>query len=510
MVEYRTIAPREGYFSLEAENWRIPFSLIEVTGDNKRDEISIKRVKINTKFMDLKHTKVLEGTIDDLPIIHGRIDAPELVKWNFLFSLIGKIRQGELIQLFYLLKNERHICQPHTIMKGFNELIISTETLDIKENSVFDLEVIFNSSDGNQDFSFNTSVIVRNLPAYPRNKNWLAGNFHVHSTHSDGQRNLSEINSIMKERGYNFVYMADGHHTKRLLAEDWDQYKEEIWQASDQEISLFPGVETAVGPIDNEEGHLLVHGTNKSIAGLEEHTLSSQKMIDAAKNNEPTAPSSALIAHPCGLYPWKDFRVKGHNGMEIISGALQLFFGLNSSPSRLWRSEIVRLMKHTFSQKLHPAPHGGTDWHGYWFEPLRNYVTWVYLDAEWDHLSYHQKKSLVDKSLYYGNVVASRCGSLGFFTIDGKPVGSIIHDVKPCSTLPLSIEFYSVKKGIFSVYIYRNNMDETVFKKSLYLNIGQSKKWESKIYFPGGSQAYWLFVKGADYIYSSPIYLFEK
>jgi len=373
---------------------------------------------------------------------------------------------------------------------------------------VLHLEVVFEPSLGGTPFGFETQVSL--APPWPgERRHWVGGNLQVHSAFSDGRRSLLQLRSLLENRGCDFAYLADGHHTKRLLDSDWQEYRKETAAASSKGFSMFPGVETAVGTVEAQKGHLLVYGTNETIAGLEEHTLDPQGMIDRAVATDPAGPSSASISHPTGLYEWTDFTVKGHSGMEVMSGAVQTRFSLDSAPARLWRKEIMRHIEGVLAGGTFPSPHSGTDWHGYWFEPLRGYITWVHVKPDWEGLDYTGRKRAVDRGLHEGRVVASARGSLGFFSVAGEHVGGILRGVAAGDTLPLEVEYRALTRGIAHIYVFRNDLEETVFYRASPCDVGEVKRWREGLVFPGGHQVYWLYAWGPDYVYSSPIFASE-
>jgi len=230
-------------------------------------------------------------------------------------------------------------------------------------------------------------------------------------------------------------------------------------------------------------------------------------MVDAAREKEPGAPSFGAITHPLGIYRWQDFTVFGHRGMEIMSGSLQFAFGLQGAPARLWRREVKRHLDRALETRDFPSPFTGTDWHGYWFEPLRGYVTWTYLSCDWDGLDYTGRKRAVDQSLFAGRVAASRRGSLGFFRLGGRDVGSVLRHVPGGTALPLTVEFRPACRGLTHLYVLQGNMEKIVFRQKGLFYPGQASRWQDSLVFPGGRQFYWLYAAGSDHVYTSPIFV---
>ncbi len=512
-AELLAIAPLEDRFSPAEECWHIPFSLI--TTGTKASVASLTGIKIKGEPLPRDKVRFLEGSFRGMPVMAaGRYLLPEeLADWQHTRLLMERGRKASRMAMGRLSAYNSKISllaeKVPPLQKGANEMILPASLVDFEKDESFFMEVLFSDRLKNT-CGFNLRFTVTTLPGYPASRRWVGGDLHIHSLYSDGRRTLSQLKSLMKGRGYHYIYLSDGHHTKRLLAEDWQGYCREVYKNSDRELSMFPGVETAVGSGDDEKGHLLAFGTNKSIAGLEEHTKSPQDMINAARKNEPSAPSFAAITHPLGIYRWRDFSVFGHRGMEIMSGALQFTFGLSNGPSRLWRKEIKRHMDQAFLKNNFPAPYTATDWHGYWFEPLRSYVTWTCLSSNWDELDYRGRKGAVDRALFAGQVVASRRGSLGFFRVGDRGVGSIIRDVPAGTQLPLYVEYRAAQRGLIHLYVMRGNVQEISFRRSGIYYPGQVVDWQDTLTFPGGRQLYWLYAAGSDYIYSSPIFISEN
>jgi hypothetical protein len=506
------VAPGQERFSSKAGAWRIPFSL--VSPSPKSPGAVLRSVRLNGRQLDTSQIRFLHGDARQLPVVFaGRYIPPQdLLEWHRLFVLEEGMKHTTLAENthFTALGTQIHLAAgrlPET--EDSNEIIIPWSQWRPWENRVLHLEVLFGSSLRGTACGFETSVsrVPALLPG--RKRHWVAGNLQVHSTSSDGRRSLGQIRSLLEDRGYDFAYLADGHHTKKLLDEGWQDYRKETAAASSKGFSMFPGVETAVGPVETEEGHLLVYGTNETIAGLAEHTLGPQGMIDQAVANEPAGPSSASISHPMGLYRWMDFTVLGHSGMEVMSGAIQTRFDLVSAPSRLWRQEIMRHAGGALDGGAFPSPHSGTDWHGYWFEPLRGYTTWVRVEPDWESLDYPGRKRAVDRGLYEGRVVTSARGSLGFFKVAGEHVGGLLRGLAAGETLPLEVEYFSSARGTAHIYIFRNDLEETVFYRAFPCDVGEVKRWSDSLVFPGGHQVYWMYAGGPDYVYSSPIFASE-
>ncbi len=508
------LSPAEARFSPEARHWRIPFAIVNTAWRRRNCTAVLESLRVDGMEIDTAAIMFLHGKVGRLPVVEaGRfIPAALLGQWCRLSRAAGLgTRLPALLQhcggALYKQIVQKVELFPE-LNRVANELIIPAGSLNLKVNQGYELEANFRVFPGGESCGFKMEVITANLQEQAGN--WVAGELQLHSTYSDGRRSPMEVKELFRERGYDFVYLTDGHHTGKLTAGRWQEYEQELAHLSDNSICLFPGAETAVGSVEQEQGHLLVYGTNAGIAGLEEHTLSPQAMLDAALACDPTAPSSAAIAHPLlSFYPWKDFNVTGHSGMELFSGPAQLQFTLGSGPSRLWREEMARRAGSAINGKSFPSPRAGSDWHGYWFEPLRQYITWINVGPGWDRLAYSERKAAVDRALYEGRTVISRRGSLGWFTLNNHRIGDVIRGIPAGSSLNFQLQYHPAGKGAVDIYLYRDNLAETVFKETATLETGATFSRSLAAVFPGGRRFYWLYAQGADHVYSSPIFVSE-
>ncbi len=505
--EIIVVAPAEERFDPDAENWRIPFALVSTAPRGGAPPVRLTAVMVDGAALDLKQVAFLEGNSRRLPVIMaGRhLPADELIEWNRIRSRAGQRAQvtaGQASRFAALTgKISSTARKKPELARPSNEIVIPAGLFPVRENNIHEVTVAFQTANRKEEISFTTAVTVTALPGYPGNSQWVGGDLHIHSTYSDGQRTVAQLKTTMKDRGYHFVYLTD--HINQFLSR-WAEYRQAVYGVSDAQFSMFPGTESKA----SDGGHLVVHGI-KNLLNLEESLYTPQQLINNAAANDPAAPSSSAIAHPVATLRWKDYTVSNHSGIEIMSGPVQLFYDLNSGPAKLWRQEIMRLHDLAASGGRFPSPRTATDWHGFWFEPLRHCVTWVYLPDYWSILDYEGRKSLVDAGLARGEVVASRRGSLGIFTLAGSRIGSVKRNVPAGTSLPLEVEFRSTRKGTITVSIFRNNLAETVFQRSASCNVGDTLRWQSTVNFPGGRQIYWLYAEGPDYVYSSPIYVCE-
>ncbi|HOL17290.1 MAG TPA: hypothetical protein PLY40_03270 [Bacillota bacterium] len=512
--EIMVVAPPEESFSPEARHWRIPFAIVSTAWRRRHCTAVLESLRVDGIEIDTAAIKFQHGNAGQLPVVEaGRFfPAALLGEWDSLSRASGGGARLPALLQHYCEALFKQITQKVELFPELNqvanELIIPAGRLNFKANRSYRLEAYFRVFPGGEKCGFTLEATAANLQKQAGN--WVAGELQLHSTYSDGRRSPVEIRELFRERGYDFVYLTDGLHTGKLPADRWQEYQQELLRASDSRTCLFPGAETAVGSVEQEQGHLLIYGANTGIAGLEEHTRAPQAMLDAVLACDPAAPSSAAIAHPLlGFYPWKNFKVTGHSGMELFSGPAQLLFNLGSGPSRLWREEMARRAGSAASSQPFPSPRAGSDWHGYWFEPLRQYITWVNVEPGWDGLAYSERKAAVDRALYEGRTVISRRGSLGWFTLNNHRIGDIARGIPAGTTLDVQIHYRPAGKGAVDIYLYRDNLAETVFKATATLEAGAIFNRAFTAIFPGGLHFYWLYVQGADHVYSSPIFVSE-
>lgn len=346
---------------------------------------------------------------------------------------------------------------------------------------------------------------------FPRYPGWYPADLQVHSTFSDGAKELAEVVKLLAARGYRIAYFTD--HTD-LMGPRWAEYKQACYRASSgrssgSDIIALPGAEFSTGRSEGsqaweKQGDLLAYGI-KDVKGLDNNTFSPQQGIDHVNSNCPGL-SSAAIAHPYGDPAWKDWNAVGYRGIEIMSGVLQRDFGLEARPVRRWRLEVTRQLKDSIWRGGIPSPRAGSDYHGRWFDPWHaGYVTYLYLGPEWEGLPYLRRQAAVNSALYQGRTVASRHGSLAFLTINGQVPGAILLGVERKTPLALEIHLQAALKGQFRLRVYQDW--RLKFWWRAYLNAGagchQRREWR----FPGGDHYYWLAVSGDDFVYSAPIYV---
>lgn len=525
--------PDEIRFSPGAENWAIPFELIDTSNKITSTEVVLRKVRVNKETLDLDKislAKVVEpGKVKRkcLPVVPaGRyIPREDLLDWHDLISRAQQRREtffntGERRRAgqLYRLITQKTAAFPELDVP-VNEIVIPAHLIAPSKNESYRVEVFCEIPESRAQLNFSTTARVIALPNPTGNSQWLPGDLHIHTNYSDGGKSVTEIRDKLKNKGYRFVYLSDGHHTGELLPPAWNDYVNAVTTVSlqDPDISIFPGMETGVG-IGDHEGHMLAHGINNHIEGLEEYILTPQAMIDLIAARDPGGPSSSTIAHATNPFlPWNDYTVIGYHGFELMMLMPLTSKALDAELVVKWRDEVARQLDNAITGSgTFPSPRTGTDYHGKLGDDLIVdwYVTWVYSSENWDTppLGHHDRKSMIDHSLRWGHTVASHKGSFALMTLDGKIPGSIMRNIPAGTVLPLSTEFHSVRNGNYRLRVFRDNVAETVFEATCSdVQAGDHLTWEGNITFPGGNHYYWVYLEDTsgdeEHVYTSPIFV---
>ena len=348
-------------------------------------------------------------------------------------------------------------------------------------------------------------VVVAAIPTAP---GWFAGDYHMHSTYSDGNKSVAALKTDLGNAGYYIGYMSD--HTGALISSGaftslTAPYPTDCKNCSTTSTSMFPGVEMEIGHTIlgfwNGDGHCLGYGV-ASTSGLNDKYWGAQVGLDKIDGNNGTQSNSG-IAHPAHLiFPWEDWTVLRYYGIELMSG-FQTFFDVNSGGPTRWRSECARLQGSSLSFK--PSVRTGSDYHSGW----QSYVTHVKLasDSIWFASDWTGRRALVDAALKAGKTTISRKGSLPYITADGYEVGSTYTKASGAA-VSFTIYLKPAVTGTYNLYLYRDNLASTVWSKtSQALTAGTAYTWTTSYTYPGSNHYYWLYVSGADYGYTTPIYL---
>jgi hypothetical protein len=343
-------------------------------------------------------------------------------------------------------------------------------------------------------------VVVAGLPREP---GWLAADLHIHSTYSGGDKDIATIKTELAARGYAVGYMTD--HAGSLVSQGLfgdmsGPYPSACRTVSDQTTAVFPGAEMFVGyavPGGWEtDGHGLAYGIS-STSGIDDGVYAPQAGLDQVDGNNPPLSSSGL-AHPARGAGWVDWNVVRYYGYELMSGTYQRTFDLDSPAMRRWRSECLR--RASSAGESRPGARTGSDYHRTW----RPYVTFIRLPES--ARSWAESWTAVSLALKAGKTTVSLKGSLAYITLGGNDVGSWVQ--APSGALPFTIAIKPVVAGAYKLTLYQDNVAVAVWKHSATLEAGQLYTWKKNVDYPGGGvHYYWLYVSGADYCYTTPIYV---
>jgi len=396
----------------------------------------------------------------------------------------------------------------------------------------------------------------------PDNSIWLPADLHLHSVYSDGGHHLYAIrDALLANRGYRIAYMTDhvGTHRNEHLhrsaclcpprgwcpiwfvfvdhdpcrvTNTWSCYVTNTQRVSRPTgISFFPGVELSAAHAGDSEGHALGYGITTFPMNWDGRTVfdlshAPQQVIDVLNANNSAQPSSAGIAHPTGYYDWPWLgHIRGQNGatfryrgMELMSG-LQVNFGIDSSPVRVWRAETSWLVNQAtgrpvFTQGWFPSVRTGSDLDPYNSSKYYTYVLVPVTETQWNDTArtWASRRQLVDRALRDGRTIASWRGSWGRVAINGLLPGSIQRGLAANSMLNMELRLLPSVGGTARVRLYRGNMVETVYSQDIAVTAGTEVTRTFSRTFPGGDQYYWLYVEIVsvgfnDVIYTTPIFL---
>jgi hypothetical protein len=125
----------------------------------------------------------------------------------------------------------------------------------------------------------------------------INGIIHFHTVYSDGSGRIEELIKIAKELKADFLVSSD-HNTLQPKFDGLEGYYDGLFYFAGEEINT-------------EFGHFLAVGIEKEIKrGKYKDVLSEIKKQNAA----------GIICHPHNWWtPWKNFKAKGYDGIEIIN-----------------------------------------------------------------------------------------------------------------------------------------------------------------------------------------------
>ena len=148
---------------------------------------------------------------------------------------------------------------------------------------------------------------IRNPYTYPHN--WLKGNFHTHTTLSDGQWTAREAIAAYRDDGYDFLALTD--HDKLVKAP----------VKSSGRMLILPGQECHISKEALETGALSYHVVGLGLKKEVPRRATGQALLDGVKK----AGGLAYVAHPRWTQmPYDDFdALEGYDGFEVWNGNCQ-------------------------------------------------------------------------------------------------------------------------------------------------------------------------------------------
>ncbi|MGC8554438.1 MAG: PHP domain-containing protein [Candidatus Acidulodesulfobacterium sp.] len=147
---------------------------------------------------------------------------------------------------------------------------------------------------------FNLKIDFINRKSENRNRFKLTeinGIIHFHTVYSDGSGRIEELIKTAKELKADFLVSSD-HNTLKPKFDGLEGYYDGLFYFAGEEINT-------------EFGHFLAVGIEKEVKrGKYKEVLSEIKKQNGA----------GIICHPHNWWtPWKNFKVKGYDGIEIIN-----------------------------------------------------------------------------------------------------------------------------------------------------------------------------------------------
>jgi hypothetical protein len=126
-----------------------------------------------------------------------------------------------------------------------------------------------------------------------------AGAIHVHSRFSDGSGTVEEIAAAAKEAGLDYVFLTD-HNPLKASAAGGEGYRNGVLLLIGEEINT-------------SGGHLLALG-----AGTR-HQQKGPQGLPALLDTIAALGGLAVIAHPDGRHPWRDWSAAPIHGIEVFN-----------------------------------------------------------------------------------------------------------------------------------------------------------------------------------------------
>lgn len=303
--------------------------------------------------------------------------------------------------------------------------------------------------------------------------NWYKGNFHMHTTRSDGHLDVSNAIETYRKNGYDFVAVTDHRHPGTTIEPNQTGMLEDT-KITTKDMLLLNGVEWDTGGRNTDlEGdvptfHILGIGMTSNEMGKNFSSIrhpSPEQIINVIKKDG----GFAVLAHPCWsvMDPMSINEVKGVDAAEIYNAVSGIPWNGDRCDSSTWFDIWA-----THYGILMPAV-AGDDTHAYSGDECR---TFTMVNAK------ELSRDAILEALYHGNFYASQGPKIQTLVYDEE--SHILH--LECSKNVMMAVFYSnhiwvknrvtqIKDGICEYHV---NEGETYIRVELITNDGK-KAWTS-------------------------------
>jgi len=144
---------------------------------------------------------------------------------------------------------------------------------------------------------------------------WLKGDLHVHSHHSDGELSVESVAKEARSRGLDYVAITDHNTTSQ---------RDEVAQLTQPGLTVIVGEE-----LTSYRGHANIWNTNEWLDFRMRSEDDAQAVIDEAHRRGLLF----SVNHPNMLWPWDFKSVQGFDCIEVWSG---LWFRMNFESLQWW------------------------------------------------------------------------------------------------------------------------------------------------------------------------------
>lgn len=297
-----------------------------------------------------------------------------------------------------------------------------------------------------------TVRIPLHMSSLPKVPGWYGGDGHVHTWWSPDVILLpmSERARYAKDNGFGFIVMTDHEDG---IGRKWGSTGGYCAQclAAEEEFGLpvLPGVEIAVAG----GGHCLAYCMRETAISVPSNRAHNacDLLWRIAGHNRPY--SYGIAAHPCERRErWNDWSAQGISGLEIINRSRKA----RTEAVSQWFALLNRNLARTLRTGEFMVGLANSDCHNL-REPGSRGFTWISVDtvdavdavdavdgaakaAAGEHPHSLDRRS-VWEAIGRGRVVASGSKDLGFFTLNGSGIGSVVN-AQAGSTLTLDIRHY--------------------------------------------------------------------